>query len=272
MAKLLFVLALCLAAVAATPFQMKIQRKEQATTGRRIVGGEEAMPNEFPFITDMYRYGGHYCGGALIAPQWVLTACHCSQGAEDEYILTAGEHDEEVIEGTEQRREVEAIFRHPKYNAGNYSHDFALMKLKTPVEIKDEVQLANLPPADFDPTANGAAANSEVAGWGALTEGGSSPTTVYKVTVPLVPNDRCKELYEDGSTYSVDDSMICAGEAGKDSCQGDSGGPMLCDNDGQQVHCGVVSWGIGCAREGFPGVYARTSYALEWIAETMAAN
>jgi trypsin len=267
MAKLLFVLALCLVCVAAGPFNMKIKRKDQATTGRRIVGGEEAGPNEFPFIMDMYRYGGHYCGGALIAPSWVLTACHCSQGGEDEYVLTAGEHDEDIFEGPEQRREVEAIFRHPKYNPSNYSHDVALMKLKVPVELNDIVKLVELPPAGFDPTGN-----SELAGWGALTEGGSSPTTVYKVSVPLVPNDQCKAMYEDGSSYSIDDSMICAGEAGKDSCQGDSGGPMLCDSEGTQVHCGVVSWGIGCAREGFPGVYARTSFFLDWIAETIEQN
>lgn len=49
--------------------------------------------------------------------------------------------------------------------------------------------------------------------------------------------------------------------------QGDSGGPFVCG--GQSV--GIVSWGLGCARPDFPGVYTQTSYFVDWIMETMAA-
>lgn len=65
---------------------------------------------------------------------------------------------------------------------------------------------------------------------------------------------------------TVDDTMICAGEAGKDSCQGDSGGPLTCGG----THCGVVSWGYGCAMAGYPGVYARTAKFADWVAENTA--
>ena len=60
--------------------------------------------------------------------------------------------------------------------------------------------------------------------------------------------------------------MICAGETGRDSCQGDSGGPMTCGGK----HCGVVSWGYGCAVKGYPGVYAQTSAFITWIKENAA--
>lgn len=43
---------------------------------------------------------------------------------------------------------------------------------------------------------------------------------------------------------------------------GDSGGPIL---NRQNVIMGVVSWGQGCGDSGFPGVYARTSSADEFI-------
>lgn len=51
-------------------------------------------------------------------------------------------------------------------------------------------------------------------------------------------------------------SMICAGQAAKDSCSGDSGGPMVV-NEGRWTQVGIVSWGIGCGKGQYPGVYTR---------------
>lgn len=44
--------------------------------------------------------------------------------------------------------------------------------------------------------------------------------------------------------------MFCSGSLDHDSCSGDSGGPVV--QDGQLV--GLVSWSVGCARQGYPGV------------------
>lgn len=51
--------------------------------------------------------------------------------------------------------------------------------------------------------------------------------------------------------------MICAGVngGGKDACQDDSGGPLQING----VLAGVVSFGNGCGKAGFPGVYASTA-------------
>ena len=71
------------------------------------------------------------------------------------------------------------------------------------------------------------------------------------------------------------DSMVCAGypKGAKDSCQGDSGGPLIVPKsatDDTAVIFGVVSFGIGCAKPNFPGVYARVVKFLDWIKKGMA--
>jgi secreted trypsin-like serine protease len=67
--------------------------------------------------------------------------------------------------------------------------------------------------------------------------------------------------------------MICAGtmEGGKDSCQGDSGGPLwVRDVSGRfKMVAGITSWGSGCARPDFPGVYTRLAVFSEWVRQVI---
>ena len=55
---------------------------------------------------------------------------------------------------------------------------------------------------------------------------------------------------------------------------GDSGGPFvvpLNDDSANQRYqlAGIVSWGIGCAKSGLPGVYTKVSNYIDWIEENM---
>jgi hypothetical protein len=80
-----------------------------------------------------------------------------------------------------------------------------------------------------------------------------------------VPLDRCKQSYPDAT---IGAGQICAGYDGgaHDSCQGDSGGPLVTrDSEGCPYQVGVVSWGIGCARAKYYGVYTRLSAEADWI-------
>ena len=98
--------------------------------------------------------------------------------------------------------------------------------------------------------------------------GGSTPEGLKYVRVPAITNAACNNDYGG----SITDSMICAGypgTGGKDACQGDSGGPFVCNDGGKAVIAGVVSWGISCALPTHPGVYARTTYVLDWIKANM---
>jgi hypothetical protein len=103
---------------------------------------------------------------------------------------------------------------------------------------------------------------------------------LHQVDLQLSTNQECKNIlaqsfsdnFEGSFTadqIGVTDAMICAfvADGGKASCQGDSGGPLMIDTNEGWQQIGIVSWGIGCAAEGFPGVYTRTAVFSDWINE-----
>jgi secreted trypsin-like serine protease len=93
-----------------------------------------------------------------------------------------------------------------------------------------------------------------------------------KVRVPHVPDDMCGELYRGRGYRFVASDMICAGDivyGGKDTCQGDSGGPLLRRYQEHWVQVGIVSWGVGCGRKAYPGVYTQVSHFVDEIRRTI---
>jgi hypothetical protein len=160
-----------------------------------------------------------------------------------------------TIYGAEWRNITSDIRPHPKY-ATTDKYDFAVFKIEPSTK---SVSVLN---RDAGNPVN--AQNLVVIGFGTTKEGGTASKELRKVTVPTVVHSTCNQQY---SNQIDETSELCAGIAGKDSCQGDSGGPIF-DASGKQV--GVVSWGNGCARDNFPGVYSRVSAitssgALSWI-------
>ena len=102
-----------------------------------------------------------------------------------------------------------------------------------------------------------------VVGNGNTEEGGDQSDVLLEADVPAVSTDACNGPYNGDI---VDEVMFCAGGKGKDSCQGDSGGPIVIKHGNAHSQVGVVSWGEGCNRPGIPGVYARVSSVMSWIA------
>merc|ERR1739838_1041609 len=248
--------------------------KDQVGIGR-IVGGEEASDGEFPWQVSLRSIGAlgatHFCGGSIINENWILTAAHCCAGQIPATMhVVAGGIKLNNFENEEENRNLDAIIGHPDYSAATISNDACLLKMKEPFEWTEFIQPIALP-APMQDTAGGSMAT--VTGWGTTSEGGLGlPNVLHKVTLPVVSDEDCNAAYG-AAGYAVEDSMICAGlaEGGKDSCQGDSGGPFF-SNESPETRelLGVVSWGIGCGRAGYPGVYTEVSYFVEWITETMA--
>jgi len=220
----------------------------------KIVGGEEAVKGEYPFIVSLQGRSGHFCGGSLIRKDWVMTAHHCVENGAPNTIVI-GMHDRRNTQGTESFRPAQVI-SHPKANTDTMTYDFALIRLDgeskyEPIALQRE-EIAG--PIDMI-----------TAGWGSTRQGGGLANLLQKVTVPFVSAELCGAA----GAYpgKLDESMICAGldAGGKDSCQGDSGGPLLVGTGADRKLAGVVSWGEGCARPKKYGVYGKTSAAMEWI-------
>lgn len=92
--------------------------------------------------------------------------------------------------------------------------------------------------------------------------------------MPIIQDDECKKSYV-RSTAKINYRQICAGDRNrKDSCGGDSGGPLQTigpfNNDACFVQHGIVSFGPRfCGQEGFPGVYTRVAYYMDWILDNL---
>ncbi|KAI8043954.1 hypothetical protein M5D96_000102, partial [Drosophila gunungcola] len=102
-----------------------------------------------------------------------------------------------------------------------------------------------------------------VVGWGRTSEGGELPSIVNQVKVPIMSITECRN--QKYKSTRITSSMLCAGRPSMDSCQGDSGGPLLLSNGVKYFIVGIVSWGVGCGRDGYPGVYSRVSKFIPWI-------
>ncbi|XP_071524795.1 trypsin-1-like [Panulirus ornatus] len=234
----------------------------------KIVGGTDASPGEFPFLLSFqdisFGFAFHFCAASIYSEHWAISAAHCVQGEDlnnpDYLQVVAGEYNMDVNEGNEQSVVLSKIIQHEDFNAFTISNDISLLKFSQPLIFNEYVSAIALPKQGQEATGC-----CFVAGWGTTTEGGSSPSVLQKVTVPIVSDAECRDAY---GQDEIDDSMICAGvpEGGKDSCQGDSGGPLVCyDENGSLYLAGIVSWGYGCARPNYPGVYTEVAYFVDWI-------
>jgi len=226
-----------------------------------IVGGEEvdpACPNcKYDFMVSLQTNSGyHFCGGALVREDWVITAAHCVQGDSPSQVkVKIGLHNVNGTQGS-ITRSVSQIIIHPSYSSWSLNNDYAILQLSQPITNFEPIQLVTDTSHDEEPVM------ATTMGWGATQSGGWGSNILLEVDVPI--DDSCGNY----SNSDITNNMVCAGfnTGGYDSCQGDSGGPLIMTNsDGEYELIGIVSWGYGCAEPGYPGVYAKVHSRLDWF-------
>ncbi|XP_066457438.1 anionic trypsin-like isoform X1 [Eleutherodactylus coqui] len=226
--------------------------------GARIIGGFTCGANSIPYIVSLTA-GYHFCGGALINDQWVVSAAHCYKSRIQ---LRLGKYNIEVVEKKEQVISSAKIIRHPDYKSYTLANNIMLIKLSKPAVMSNWVQPISLPSQ-----CDGAGSQCVIAGWGnTLINGVNFPDLLQCLDIPILSDKDCRDSYPG----LITDNMICAGflEGGKDACLGDAGGPLVCNGELE----GIISWGFGCAQSGKPGVYTQVCNYVPWIKDTIANN
>ncbi|MCB1766210.1 MAG: serine protease [Candidatus Competibacteraceae bacterium] len=234
----------------------------------RIIGGREAT-NFYPwmavlvFASEPDVYDGFFCGGSLIAANWVATAAHCVETelpSELDVVLGVRDLKQDLANGIGQRLGVKRIVIHSQYDAGSSDFDIALLELQ---EVAND---APIPVYSGQDTLVGQEAL--ILGWGNTQRRGwpQYPAVLQEAFLPIVANTVCATAL---APEEITDNMLCAGYAkgGTDTCQGDSGGPLLV-NLGEYQLAGITSWGIGCGRAGKYGVYTRVANFSAFIQDS----
>jgi secreted trypsin-like serine protease len=267
-----------------------------------IVGGNPAPEGKYPYQVRLYSSAEDdrgFCGGSIIAPQWILTAAHCA--VVDNDVAENLEAADKIFVGygsidrtTTTKIESEQIIVHPGYLARALASgtDVALIKLKESIPDAQPVELAN---ADTETKFMTRGVKVTVTGWGAIwdpedkevvellakispqediSEKLNFPKKLYEADINVMDREECRSIYGP-QQLDIADSEICAlkPRSVSNSCYGDSGGPLVVQakDPKRYVQVGVVSWGDRCGRAGNPNVFARVASFSDWINETMNA-
>ncbi|XP_056309064.1 coagulation factor VIIi [Danio aesculapii] len=251
---------------------------QKNTSQNQFLGGIHCPRGHCPWQVLIDYNGEGVCGGALLEGPWLITAAHCVY-QKDTRLLKAitGEHDLDVLDGSEEAYEVSAVFIHPNYDPESLDSDLALLRLRVPVQRSTYAVPICLPTPQLAHSELWAARFHMLSGWGARTAGhnirrekglkGPASGTLQRLAVPLLPTAQC-------GTANTTANMFCAGYTKGDraSCRGHDGSPLVTRYGQTSFLTGVVSWGRGCGPPGYYWVYTKVENFLIWMDTVMKTH
>jgi secreted trypsin-like serine protease len=233
-----------------------------------VVGGGPASIADTPWLVAVITDETRLCSGSLLTPTVVLTAAHCVDGYEAGAVEVFAGISDLSQRGPQDSRAVAGMVVHPGYRPEPaYANDLALLTLAAPVPGTTGARTIALPVSQDPAQWPAAGTPAGIVGWGSTdrnSQQASSQLQAARVQVLSGPGQPCGQ-YGDHFDAST---VICGGlpDGSIDTCQGDSGGPFAVDVAGRPVLAGTVVAGSACASADFPGLYARLTAYVPWIA------
>ncbi|XP_049644197.1 neutrophil elastase-like [Suncus etruscus] len=213
-----------------------------------IVGGRPARPHAWPFMVSLQQRGGHFCGATLIAPNFVMSAAHCTNGMNIQGIqVVLGAHDLSQREPTRQVFRVQRIFENG-YDPTTLQNDIVIIQLNGSAALNSNVGLAQLPAQNQGPR-NGT--RCLAMGWGRLGTNRPTPSVLQELDVNVVTS---------GCRRTNVCTLVPRRRAG--ICFGDSGGPLLCNGVIQGIDSFIRG---GCGSGLYPDSFAPVAQYANWI-------
>jgi len=217
--------------------------------GQQIVNGTQAPSCYWKSQVGLVSPGSSqvFCGGTLVASNWVVTAQHCVAG-QSSIDVWAGSNSP----GSGTRRSSYQIIQHSVA-------DMALIQLSQPFSLGGCIDAAPLPTS---PIADGS--ECWITGWGRLYNNGPGAQTLMQASTQVVNKAQCRQQMSGGQQIYDGDVCVFGYYNGQPTtaCNGDSGGPLVCSTGSGWTLYGATSWGFSC--NGI-SVYAGTYATRDWI-------